>query len=90
MRAFIERLLPSPAETLRREAMDDYAAGDASSALAKLDRARELDPSNRIVPIDRIEVLIALGRLDEARAALDKLDVLTRREDRVSALEARL
>jgi putative thioredoxin len=90
VRAFIERLLPSPAETLRREAMDDYAAGDASSALAKLDRARELDPSNRIVPIDRIEVLIALGRVDEARAALDKLDVLTRREDRVSALEARL
>lgn len=90
VRDFIERLLPTPSEQLRREAMRDYADGDASTALAKLDRVAALEPLNRMAAVDRAEVLMALGQLDAARTALEALDVLMRREDRVQALLARL
>ncbi|MET0792526.1 MAG: tetratricopeptide repeat protein [Polyangiaceae bacterium] len=90
VRDFIERLLPNPGEELRRAAMRDYAVGDATSALSKLDRVAELDPANRLAAVDRAEVLIALGRLEAARTALDGVDVLTRQEDRVKGLVARL
>ena len=90
VRDFIERLLPNPGEELRRAAMRDYAVGNATSALSKLDRVAELDPANRLAAVDRAEVLIALGRLEAARTALDSVDVLTRQEDRVKGLVARL
>jgi putative thioredoxin len=90
VRDFIERLLPNPGEELRRAAMRDYAVGNATSALSKLDRVAELDPANRLAAVDRAEVLIALGRLEAARTALDGVDVLTRQEDRVKGLVARL
>lgn len=90
VRDFIERLMPTPGEELRRAAMEDFSAGDAAGALRKLDEAATLDPRNRLLPVDRVEVLIALGQFDKARAALDGLDVFAREEDRVKALTARL
>lgn len=70
VRAFIESLLPSPAEPLRAEAAQLAAAGRPEEALVRLIEASSLDPANEAVRLDGIELLIALGRDDEAQTLL--------------------
>lgn len=70
VRAFLERLLPSPAEPLREEAAALAAAGRQEEALACLVQASQVDPTNEAVRLDGVELLLALGRSDEATALL--------------------
>jgi len=91
VRQFLDRVVPSPADELRIEAAKTYdETHDVERALALLARAEALDPANEDVRIDRAELLIAAGRHAEARELLAGLAPLTRMDDRVSALEARL
>lgn len=91
VRGFIERVVPSPAEELRRQATALFAeSGDAARALELLERASRIDPADERVRIDRAAMCLELGRLEEARAALDSLAPLTRMEEPVKALAARL
>jgi putative thioredoxin len=91
VRAFIERIVPSPAEERRREAMAAYGRDkDAESALDSLINAAALDPNNEAVIIDRAAILIDLGRYDEARSLIDALAPLTQMDERVVALMAQL
>jgi putative thioredoxin len=91
VRRFLERVIPSPAEKLRRETLREYAEfKDAERALRMLAHASELDPANEAVRIDSAQLLIELNRLDEARELLAALSVLTRMDERVTTLEARL
>jgi putative thioredoxin len=73
VRAFIESLLPSPAEIERARARELKAAGDTAGALAALERALALDPANGLARLDLVQALIELARLDEAERALDAL-----------------
>lgn len=90
VRQFIARLLPSPAEEQRRAAMQTYASGDADAALAGLEAAQAAEPANDTIRIDRTEILIGLGRSEEAAALLDELAPLAAMEPRVEHLRARL
>jgi putative thioredoxin len=91
VREFLERLIPSPAEKLRIEAMSAYAqTDDAQQALALLVEASRLDPQNEKVRIDCSEILIALERHDEARQLLDTLSPIAQMDDRVKTLHAQL
>jgi putative thioredoxin len=91
VRGFLERIVPSPAEELRREAGSLYREkGDSEAALGLLARAGELDPRNEEVAIDRAVLLVELGRRAEARAALETLAPLARMGERVRVLEAHL
>jgi putative thioredoxin len=91
VREFLERLIPSPAEEKRLQAMAHYAAtGDAKQALAMLVEASRLDPQNENVRIDCAQVLIALGEMDEARQLINSMSPLAHMDDRVKTLEARL
>ncbi|TXF11972.1 co-chaperone YbbN [Pelomicrobium methylotrophicum] len=89
VRQFIERLLPSEAELLRRRATALSAAGQGEEALRLLEQAQALEPGNEWIKVDRAEILLARGRLEEAKALLDSLTVLVRDEPRVAALIAR-
>ena len=89
VRAFIDRVIPSPAEQARAAAMAAYRAGDAAKALALLAQAAALDPRNETVKVDTAEVLIALNEPDKARTLLDALSPLADSE-RVGALRAKL
>lgn len=89
VREFIDGLMPSEAETLRRQAAAAREAGRADEALALLQRAADLEPQNDAVRLDRAEILLDAGRLDEARALLDQLNILTRDEPRAAGLIAR-
>jgi putative thioredoxin len=90
VRAFIERILPSPSDIARKEARALLDAGKLADALAKLDAALSLDPRNEAAKVDKLEVLIELDRLDDARAVLESLHPLTLDEPRVAALKAGL
>ena len=89
VRAFIERVLPTPAELQRKEAELLLAAGQAAQALTLLDESLRLQPRNEAAKIDRLEALLILGRLDEARAAAADLSPLSD-DPRVATLKARL
>lgn len=88
VRAFIERICPSPAEPLREEAAALLAEGKQEDALACLVHASQLDPKNEAVRLDGIEILMSLGRKEEAEALL-ATDFPTESE-RAQALRARL
>jgi putative thioredoxin len=91
VREFLQRVIPSPAEKARLEAMAEYAAdGDARKALQMLAAASQLDPRNENVRIDSATLLITLNEFDEARRLLESLSPLMQMDERVTALQARL
>jgi putative thioredoxin len=91
VREFLDRVIPSPAEELRLQAREVYERSkDAGQALALLARAAEAEPGNEMIRIDRAEMMIELGRSEEAKRLLESLSPLTRMDDRVTALQARL
>jgi putative thioredoxin len=91
VRAFIERVVPSPAEELRDSAARVYAqTRNGLQALDLLAQAEQLDPKNEDVRIDRAAIFADAGRPEDARKLLDDLSPLTQMNERVSALKARL
>lgn len=90
IREFIERLIPSPAEPLRREALALAAGGDVEGARRKMADAINLDPRNDTAYLDFIELCLAAGALDEAREVFDAVAERARDRARVAALGARL
>ncbi len=90
VRDFIDGLIPSPAEPLRREALAAHGRGDIEAARKLLARAIELDPRNESAYLDYVELSLDAGAVDEARQLLDALRERARDRFRVEALEARL
>jgi putative thioredoxin len=90
VRAFIERVVPSPSELVRKHARTCMESGQHSEALALLEQALALDARNEAAIVDKLEVLVALDRIAEANALLDTLDLLTLDEPRVATLKAQI
>ncbi|TCS72441.1 thioredoxin [Sulfuritortus calidifontis] len=90
VRAFLDRIIPSPAEELRLKAAELKAAGEAAQALQLLAEASKLDAGNEKVRLDAAEILCEAGELDEARRLLDSLSPAMKQEDRVARLAAKI
>lgn len=92
LRAFIERIVPNPADLARREAQQALAEGDVAAARDALQAALALDPAHDDVRLDLVDVLIALGDLSAARTELTLLSPRTAAsgDARVAALETRI
>lgn len=90
VREFLSRLIPSPAEPLRLEAMAAHARGDQATALRLLNEALDLDPANETALLDAVEVHLATNAVDEARQALDVVAERARDQARIASLRARL
>ncbi len=91
VRAWLEKIIPSPAEELRRAAEQLVEAGDLAGALKLLAEAARLEPGNEWVRVDAAEILLAVGEVAEARRLLDSVkspDIL--KDDRVLQLLAKL
>ena len=88
VRAFLDRLIPSPADELRAEAAELRAAGDLSAALQKLADASKIDPAHIGVRIDAAEIMLDLNEADEARRLI--ASVPDDADPRVPQLKARL
>ena len=70
VRRFIETLVPSPAETLRRSAQADVARGDLEAAEAKLREAIALDTGSDVARVDLAALLAARQDFAGAEAEL--------------------
>jgi putative thioredoxin len=90
VRAFLARLLPSPAEALRQEAAQLQAAGDLAGALQKLGEASQIDMTNEAIRVDAAGILLELGENDEARRLLDSLGPTLQASDAVLQLRTKL
>ena len=89
IREFLDRFaLPAVGGNLREEAAAFVAAGQFEEALAKLVQASRAKPDDQAVQLDAIEVLLHLGRNDEAGQLLAGEFPLE--ADRAKALRARL
>jgi putative thioredoxin len=88
VRAFLDRLIPSPADELRLQAADARAAGDLSAALQRLAEASKLDPANVGVRVDAAEIMLDLEEAGEAERLLGS--VADDADPRVPQLRARM
>ena len=88
VRAFLDRIIPSPADELRAQAAQRRMAGDVSGALQLLADASRLDPLHVGVRLDAAEIMLDLNESDEASRLLASVpdDI----DPRVPQLKARL
>ena len=74
VREFLDKHLPSADELIAEEDLSEaeqlLSQGDTSSALAKLQEALAVNPANDEVRFDYVKLLIAMGELETAQAAL--------------------
>ncbi len=93
VREFIERLIPSPAEPLRMDALALATGGNLDAARKKLVEAINLDPRNDTSYLDYIALSIEDGSAAALAEARELLDVVADRasdRSRVESLQARL
>ncbi len=86
LRAFIDKLIPTPSELERARAKELIAAGDHPGAADALRKAIELDPKSDHARLDLAEVLIPQQKLDEAEALLAEVKPDVKLDDRVASL----
>lgn len=86
VRAFIEGVVPSPAEVERLRAGGLRRARDLAGAAAALRKAVDLDPAHDLARIDLAEVLIEAGQHDEAARHLEAVRPDVDWDARVDAL----
>ena len=90
VRAFINSLLPSPAEPLRQEAAAALARGDQQGARGLLEQALAADPDDETTQLDRVQLELTAGAMDTAQALLAAIGDDAKDSGRVEALQARL
>jgi len=88
VRAFLDRLIPSPVDELRQQAQAARMAGDISGALKLLAAASKIDPGHVGVRLDAADIMLDLNEADEARRLIGS--VADDADLRVPALKARL
>ncbi len=90
VRAFIDRLIPTPGEKLRRTARALVVQGDFDEAERHLRSALELEPDNQVVRLDLVELLLAKNSQAEADALFAPIPERERdeRADRLYAVLA--
>jgi putative thioredoxin len=88
VRAFLDRLVPSPVDELRQQAAAARMAGDTAGALQLLAEASKLDPDHLGVRLDAAEIMLDLGETDEASRLIGS--VADDADPRVAQLKARL
>lgn len=87
LRAFIDRIVPPAAASLREEAAALVAEGRLEDALNLLVQASQENPQDEAVRLDAVEILMDLDRSDEAEQLLAA--EYTKETDRAQSLRAR-
>jgi putative thioredoxin len=90
IRDFIDRLIPSPAEPLRAQALAAHQKGDVEGARKLMADAIKLDPRNDTSYLDYVELSLEAGVFADAKEVLDAVRERSRDRVRVEALDARL
>jgi putative thioredoxin len=90
VREFIDRLLPSPAEPLRQQALAAKARGETDATRKLLLQAIALDPRHEAARLDLVDLMIDAKDLEDAQRLLDEIADRARDAVRVDAQRARL
>lgn len=90
VRDFLDRLIPSPAEPLRLDALAARQQGDLNQARRLMAEAVALDPRFEDAHLDLAELAMEADAFDEARQVLDAIAEKARDTTRLDALRARL
>lgn len=90
IRQLLDRHLPRESDALIAGADDALLEGRADDAAALLDRAQQIDPDSDRVKLARARGFSALGRAEDARAAIESLSIDARQTEEAKALHARL
>jgi putative thioredoxin len=88
VRAFLDRLIPGPADELRAQAAAARAAGDPGAALQLLADASRLNPDAVGIRLDAAEIMLDLREAEEAQRLIG--NVADDADPRVPHLKARL
>jgi putative thioredoxin len=88
VRAFLDRLIPSPADAMRQQAAVARMAGDITGALQLLAEASKLDPGHLGVRLDAADIMLDMNEADEARRLI--ASVPDDADPRVPQMKARL
>ncbi len=90
VRAFLDRIIPSPGEELRLQARQQMDDGDHARALDLLKEAQALDPDNERIHLDLARTHLALDDPGSAREQLAQLSSLARQEDEAQELASKI
>jgi putative thioredoxin len=85
LRAFIDKLIPSPSELERARGNELKAAGKPLEAVSALRKSVSLDAANDMARLDLVDLLIAQKELDEADALLAAIKPDAALDSRVQA-----
>lgn len=89
IRQILDRHIPRPSDALLDAARAQRAAGRPDEALATLQRAADLDPEREPIRLERVGVLLDLGRFDDAESLLQSFPINTRHDAEIAVLKAR-
>lgn len=90
VRAFIDRLVPNPAELEHRSAREALSRGQPGLAEDHLKNAIALDPSHAAARLDMCALLLERGRVDDARRHFGTLNGNARQQVAYSVVRAHL
>lgn len=86
LRAFIDKLIPTPAQAEHARAKELAEGGNPAAAIEALRASLAMDPANDPARIDLAALLIGQKRLDDAEALLDAVKSNIDWDDRVETL----
>jgi putative thioredoxin len=90
LRAFLDRLVPNPAELEHRSAREALSKGQFEIAEDYLKNAIALDPAHAAARLDMVAVLLERGEVDRARLHFDTLIRNARQQSGYETVRARL
>jgi putative thioredoxin len=90
VRAFLDRLIPNPAEIEHRSAREALAGGAPGLAEDYLKNAVALDPSHAAARLDMIAILLQRGDLEGARRHFGTLNGAARQQSTYASVVAQL
>ncbi len=90
VRAFIDKLIPTPSEIERVRAAELRDAGQTAPAAAALRKALELDAKNDAARLDLADLLIEIKELDGVELLIDAVRPDVEHDARVATLRAAL